>query len=201
MTRAETTEFLTATLVRDKLSDRKYFAREVTLDYGTRHPKRVDVMQFSPAGVTYPSDNEKGVFVCYEVKSCIEDVYSGHVLNFFGEKNYIVTTMKTWKRLQEDLRSDKFTDFLKNVHPGSSSYFGVMALVAGSVALNDTQALFEEFLHPTPLSCNKDWHFSTPMPCRQGPRRRSMNELLFAMLRAKHSETNAEDIVCHFFTG
>ena len=162
MTRVKVTELLTETLIADRLSDRKYYAREVTLDYGTSHPKRVDVMQFSPAGVTYPSDIEKGTFTCYEVKSCIEDVYSGHGLNFFGEKNYIVTTAETWKRLQEDMRSDKLADFLKSAHPESSMYFGVMALVPSSVGLSDTQ----------------------------GPRKRPMNELLFAMLRAKHSDTN-----------
>lgn len=86
MDRKETTTLLTDILIRDKLSDRKYYAKEVTLDYGTIHPKRVDVMQFAPAGVTYASDIEKGIFTCFEIKSCYNDVYSGNGLNFYGEK-------------------------------------------------------------------------------------------------------------------
>ena len=107
MNRKETTKFLTDLLIHDRLSDRKYYAKEVTLDYGTIQPKRIDVMEFRPKGVVYASDMEKGIFVCYEIKSCYEDVYSGHGLNFYGEKNYIVTTMDTYKKLQEDIRSGK----------------------------------------------------------------------------------------------
>ena len=87
MNRKETTKFLTEVLIKDRLSDRKYYAKEVTLDYGTNHSKRVDVMQFLPKGVTYASDIEKGIFICYEIKSCKEDLYSGNGLNFYGEKN------------------------------------------------------------------------------------------------------------------
>ena len=92
MNRKEITKLLTDILISDKLSDRKYYAKEVTLDYGTENQRRVDVMQFSPKGVLHTSDIEKGTFTCYEVKSCIQDVYSGHGLNFYGEKNFIVTT-------------------------------------------------------------------------------------------------------------
>ena len=112
MDRKATTELLTEILISDKLSDRKYYAREVTLDYGTSHPKRIDVMQFIPKGVVYPSDIEKGIFTCYEIKSCKEDVYSGNGLNFFGEKNYIVTTMETYKILQDDIRENKLSDYI-----------------------------------------------------------------------------------------
>lgn len=68
MDRKQTTKFLTKTLIETRLSDRKYYAKEVTLDYGTSHPKRVDVMEFKPQGVIYASDIEKGIFVCYEIK-------------------------------------------------------------------------------------------------------------------------------------
>lgn len=50
MNRKEKTRLLTEILLQDRLSDRKYFAKEVTLDYGTNHTKRVDVMQFVPKG-------------------------------------------------------------------------------------------------------------------------------------------------------
>ena len=97
MNRKETTKFLTDILVTDRLSDRKYFAKEVSVDYGTDHTKRVDVMQFVPEGVIHASSIEKGIFICYEIKSCSADIYSGNGLNFLGEKNYIVTTILSTK--------------------------------------------------------------------------------------------------------
>ena len=81
--RKDITKFLTDVLIKDRLTDRKYYAKEVTLDYGTRHPKRIDVMQFLPKGVTYASDIEKGIFISYEIKSCKQDLYSGYGLNFY----------------------------------------------------------------------------------------------------------------------
>ena len=95
MNRKDTTKFLGDLLVSDRFGGMdKYYAREVSVDYGTREVKRVDFMQFEPAGVTSISSIEKGIFTCYEVKSCKEDVFSGNGLNFLGEKNYIVTTME-----------------------------------------------------------------------------------------------------------
>ena len=51
MARKETTKFLTDLLIADRLSDRKYYAKEVTVDANTTKAKRVDVMQFVPVGV------------------------------------------------------------------------------------------------------------------------------------------------------
>ena len=81
----------------------KNWAKEVSIDYGTKDVKRIDFMQFEPAGVTSISAIEKGIFICYEIKSCRDDVFSGNGLNFIGEKNYIVTTMACWKSIQEDM--------------------------------------------------------------------------------------------------
>jgi len=66
-------------------------------------------MQFKPAGGTFISDIEKGIFTGYEIKSCIDDVYSGNGLNFIGEENYIVTTMQTYKKLLLDINSGKLS--------------------------------------------------------------------------------------------
>ena len=99
MNRKEITKFLTELLVLDKLTDRKYYAKEVSIDYGTNKVKRVDVMQFEPLGVFHVSDIEKGKFICYEIKSCKQDIYSGNGLNFLGDENYIVTTAETYKKL------------------------------------------------------------------------------------------------------
>jgi len=191
MKRKETTKLLTEILIQDRLSDRKYYAKEVTLDYGTNHTKRIDVMQFVPAGVVYASDIEKGIFICYEVKSCREDVYSGNGLNFFGEKNYIVTTMDTYKRLQDDYREGVLGRYIRENYPESSSCYGFVVPVPAYLDLRDTNAVYEEFQNPTAFTGPaKDWKLWTAIPCREHGRSRSTVELLFCMLRSKHSDTN-----------
>lgn len=191
MDRKQTTKLLTDTLVYNKLSDRKYYAKEVTLDYGTTSPKRVDIMQFEPAGVTYASDIEKGIFICYEIKSCKADVYSGHGLRFYGEKNYIVTTMSTYKELQDDICEGTLDKYIKEHYPESSLYYGFLVPVPASIDLRDSQALYAEFENPSEFSGDpSDWKLHAIYPCIEGRRTRSMNELLFCMLRAKHSDTN-----------
>ena len=53
MKRGEITRFLGDLLVTDRLCKRgKYYASEVSIDYGTSDVKRVDFMQFEPSGVT-----------------------------------------------------------------------------------------------------------------------------------------------------
>lgn len=185
MNRKATTMFLTD-LLEESLQERKYYAKEVTLDYGTAHPKRVDLMQFIPAGVTCVSDIEKGTFICYEIKSCIADVYSGNGLRFYGEQNYIVTTMETYKMLMEDLREDKFWNYLEENFPESNKNIGFMVPVPYYIDLKNPKELYKEFEMPTALDLNRRWKFYKIVPSRQLSRKRSMNELLFCMLRSKH---------------
>ena len=96
MNRKETTEFLSKLLVQRKLVG-KYYASEVTLDFGCGKgkEKRADFVQFVPKNQS-TSGIEKGEFIFYEVKSCKDDYHSGNGLNFEGERNYIVTTMETY---------------------------------------------------------------------------------------------------------
>ena len=111
MNRRETTKMLCELLERQYFSGMgKYWAKEVSIDpwAAKGKPKRVDYMQFIPANQCSVSAIEKGIFVCYEIKSCKEDFYSGNGLNFLGEKNYIVTTMQCYKELLEDMRNGKF---------------------------------------------------------------------------------------------
>ena len=111
MNRRETTKMLCELLERQYFSGMgKYWAKEVSIDPWAEKgkPKRVDYMQFIPANQCSVSAIEKGIFVCYEIKSCKEDFYSGNGLNFLGEKNYIVTTMQCYKELLEDMRNGKF---------------------------------------------------------------------------------------------
>ena len=179
MNRKETTEFLSNLLISNRLNKRgKYYAREVSLDYGTTNVRRVDFMEFNPNGVIYQSDIEKGIFTCYEVKSCKDDVYSGNGLNFIGEKNYIVTTMECYKSLQDDMRSGKLWNHIKECCPESSPHFGFMVPVPFMVKPED------EFYNPTKLNEDIDWELKVIYPCNQGGRRRSTVELLFCMLRS-----------------
>lgn len=179
MDRKETTEFLSNLLISNRLSGRgKYYAREVSIDYGTSNVKRVDFMQFEPAGVIYQSDIEKGIFTCYEVKSCKDDVYSGNGLNFIGEKNYIVTTMDCYKDIQPDMRSGKLWKHIQECCPESSAHFGIMVPVPWSFKLDD------EYENPTALNNETEWELKVIYPCNQGRRKRSMTELLFYMLRS-----------------
>ena len=97
MTRKETTKFLSDLLVKEKFSGMgKYYASEVTLNYGSADVRRVDFMQFKPPSTYSVSGIEKGEFICYEVKSCMEDYKSGHGQNFIGEKNYFVMPMSLY---------------------------------------------------------------------------------------------------------
>ena len=181
MNRKETTEFLSDLLISDRLAKRgKYYAREVSLDYGTKNVRRVDFMEFEPAGVIYQSDIEKGTFTCYEVKSCVADVYSGNGLNFIGEKNYIVTTMECYKDIQPDMRSGKLWKHIEECCPGSSAHYGIIVPIPAFVDPVD------EYENPTKLDEDKSWDLKVIYPCNQGSRRRPMTELLFYMLRSGH---------------
>lgn len=182
MNRKDITAFLSDLLVKKRLTGQgKYYASEVSLDWGTKDVKRIDFMQFLPAGVTSADGVEKGKFICYEVKSCIEDVFSGNGLNFIGEQNYIVTTMQTWKDLQPKIRDGSLERHIQNTNPESSRYFGVIVPVACS------RVVTEEYESPTPLGTDCAWDMVTVLPCRNGPRNRSMTQLLFFMLRSKHA--------------
>lgn len=183
MDRKETTKFLSQLLIDNRLSGRgKYWAREVSIDYGTSNVKRVDFMQFEPRGVIYQSDIEKGIFTCYEVKSCKEDVYSGNGLNFVGEKNYIVTTMECYKDIQPDMRSGKLWNHIMKCCPEASPHFGIMVPVPLSLKLKPE----DEYENPTELTDEIKWELKVIYPCNQGSRKRSMTELLFCMLRSGH---------------
>ena len=88
MDRETTTQFLNKVLERDRLSGiGKYWAKEVSIDpwAAKGKPKRIDYMQFVPENQCSIAAIEKGIFICYEVKSCVQDVYSGNGLNFLGE--------------------------------------------------------------------------------------------------------------------
>lgn len=164
MTRKETTEFLGELLKSYKLSGKaKYWASEVTLDYGSKDVKRVDFMQFEPPHQYSISGLEKGIFICYEVKSCKADFNSGFGQNFIAEKNYLVMPMKTYKEV--------ISEIPHNV--------GVLCPIHSS---NDK---FSEFENPKELyNDTAYWRLEIIRPAHQKERNRSIIELLFCMLRS-----------------
>lgn len=164
MNRKETTEFLSNLLI-SRFGDRTRWAREVSLDYGSTDVKRVDFMQFEPAGVTSISEIEKEIFTSYEVKSCKADYNSDFGKNFETEKNYFVMPMELYKELVTELNFD---------------HVGVMCPVSFMTAPID------EFESPTPLDQNIRWELKVIKSARKTHRKRSIIELLFCMLRSGH---------------
>lgn len=184
--RSETTKLLSKTLE----TRMGIYAPEVTLDFGT-DPKRVDYVEFTPENGTTISGVERGEFTFYEVKSCKEDIYSGNGLNFYGDKNYLVMNMETYKDFLDDFtdrviskgfnsRSKKFWPWYKEGHPDGSLNIGIM------VAVPVGRDVYDEFEEPTEFTDKTMWRLEILQLSRQTPRKRSVAELLFCMLRAKH---------------
>lgn len=170
MQRTEITSFLNELLVTTRLSGiGKHYASEVTLDYGHKkgEPKRIDFVQFKPANTYSISGIEHGEFIGYEVKSCIEDVFSGNGLNIECDRNYLVTTMDTWKKLIELEQNRR-----KMIPP----QFGVM------VACYKDK--LDEFDNPSPISEIDGWRLEVLRNAHAQSRKRSITELLFCMLRS-----------------
>lgn len=163
--RKEMTEFLGNLLIQEKFSGYgKYWASEVVLDYGTTDVRRVDFMQFEPPKQMHISDIEKGIFKCYEIKSCKADFNSGFGRNFITEDNYFVMPMSTYKEVIQEIPHN----------------VGVLVPIPRYV-----DDKYNEFNDPTEIDGDitgwKLWTIKTPI--QQG-RKRSMVELLFCMLRS-----------------
>ena len=94
--------------------------------------------------------------------------------SFYGEKNYIVTTMQCWKDIQEDYRNGKLDAYIRENYPESSLNYGILVLVPKYLDLKNTNVVHGEFQLPTPLSNDRHWKLWTAIPCREGSRDRSM---------------------------
>lgn len=192
--RKEITEKLQNILITDRLSGvGKYWAKEVTFDYGTSHPIRVDYMEYVPSGAVFASDIENGYFICYEVKSCRADVYSGNGLNFIAEKNYIVTTMDCYKELMPDIQSGKLVEHIKSVNSGKLPYWDFLIAIPNYTVADDKcktgfrySRMVDEFDKPTPISEDCRWKLVAASigNIRNSHRTRGKIEMLFCMLRA-----------------
>lgn len=193
MNRKEITKRLSEILELDRLSGPgKYWAREVTLDYGRSHPVRVDYMQYVPDGAVFASDIENGHFICYEIKSCKADIYSGNGLNFIAEKNYIVTSMDCYKEILPDIQSGKLMDYIKQANNGSVNWDILIAIPEYEVADETCKSgyrhskMIDEFDNPTPIDTKTRWKLiaASVGNIRKGYRKRSKVEMLFCMLRS-----------------
>lgn len=163
MDRKNITDFLNNQLVQNRLCGRgKYYAREVSLDYGTTDVRRIDFLQFQPGGVTSVSDIEKGIFTSYEVKSCKADFHSGFGKNFVTEKNYFVMPMELYKEVVNEIPYN----------------VGVICPVpVGKSPADEYEAV-------TPLNEERKWEMRVIKPAHPTGRKKSMTELLFCMLRS-----------------
>lgn len=166
MTRKEIMKFLQHLLIQDRLSGQgKYYASEVSLDYGTAKVRRVDFMQFVPVNCVYVDGLEKGHFISYELKSCKSDYHSGYGKNFITEKNYFVMPISVYKELTEELKKEYG--------------IGIMCPVP---KYRDTR---DEFKNPTPLDkTDIEWEMKILKPAKTKSRDKSLTELLFCMLRS-----------------
>lgn len=88
--------------INPKNDPRIYWAKEVTFDYATSKPVRVDFMKFKPVNNTI-SGIEKGDFYCYEVKSSVEDFRSKNGHNFLGDFNYYVMPTEVYEKVKKEI--------------------------------------------------------------------------------------------------
>ena len=100
--RADTTRRLSELLEKymDPNNDpRIYWAKEVTFDYGTSAPIRVDYMRFKPVNNSV-SGIEQGSCYVYEIKSSVEDFRSKNGHNMIGDFNYYVMPADVYEKIQ-----------------------------------------------------------------------------------------------------
>lgn len=93
---------LTEKLINPNGDTRVYMAREVTFDYETTKPIRVDYMRFKPVNNTV-SGIEKGDFYCYEIKSSVADFHSKNGHNFIGDFNYYVMPREVFEKVVTEI--------------------------------------------------------------------------------------------------
>ena len=186
--RKETTAFLAHLLENRMRVPGTYYAKEVVIDYGTDKCRRVDYMHFEPVNTMTVSGIEKGDFICYEIKSCLEDIFSGNGLNFIGDRNYIVTTADVARKFQDDRYLDtELRKQIQSTNPEASCYLGIN--VGMLVAVPNDRNMSEELKNPTEIPEDKklwdNWKLIMHKGCRKCiGKKRSCTEMMFLMLKA-----------------
>ena len=142
------------------------------VERNTDHERRVDFVEFLPkGGVTY-SDGphvEHGTFTFYEVKSCIEDLKSGHGLTFEGDENFLVMPVELYEPYLEER--------MRNGYLRQSTRLARCLLYG--IGRNGRPTFWEQ---------PKDW--SAEWQCRKY----GAAELLFAMMRAMIANSGHSDV-------
>lgn len=178
--RRKTAKFLKELLKRDCLTgQRVYWAEDVSMDPWAKEENgnRVDCMQFLPDNAYTEADPEKGIFICYEIRTCKKDMYSRN-LNFCGNENYLVTTMRCYKDILPDLKSGRALGDIGSTDHEAPGDIGIMV----SVPYHRTAE--EEFRKPTRLNNSKRWRLEIVQHCGRGSRSKSADELVFCMYRS-----------------
>ena len=93
---------LTEEHISPKNDPRIYWAKEVTFDYSTLHPIRVDYMQFKPVNNTI-SGIEHGDIYAFEIKSSVEDFRSKNGHNMIGDYNYYVMPEEVYEVVKGEI--------------------------------------------------------------------------------------------------
>lgn len=188
LSRKETTSLLSSELVRLVLTRKNaysYWAHEVEV-YDERKGATtwVDFMQFEPAGyhtATHPGNVERGTFTCYEVKSCIADIKSGHGLNWFGDENYMVIPVELFPKFRrayhgsfeknfED-RDEKLREHIPSLYGFKFMFYGIGRNGRGAFRTLDLDDLM-----------------------RRLPRTKPASELLLCMMRAMLANSDRADV-------
>ena len=104
--RPDVTAMLSAELERQVLSKFRLWGSEVKLCEGDRFgaPQggRVDYMAFEPLDMSCSVRSiEAGTVHVFEVKSCMDDLKSGHGMNLVGDVNWLVCTADLWREIVE----------------------------------------------------------------------------------------------------
>lgn len=169
MSRKEITDLLNQELVTKRLTKRNaytYWAHEVPI-YDKNTELRIDFMLFTPYSHGFnlsAAGVERGIFECFEIKSSLADLKSGHGLNFYGDRNWIVCPVEVYLQYEKKRFDD---DTLRNLIPYDARF-----LVYGKA--RNGRPVFVEAI--------EDWRRESLWKCVY--RKRSAAELLFCMMRA-----------------
>ena len=181
MSRQEVTSTINRCLVDRRLNRKNaysYWAHEVEVARNFANPDlpdmRIDFLQFEPAyyhTCTAASAIERGTFIVYEVKSCPEDLKSGHGLNFIGDENYLVFPVEYFEKFNELLYDD--ANLRKTCRCADYLLFGKQR--NGYLGFKEVE------------------HSQFGKEHRQ-PRTKSASELLLCMIRALLANSNHSDV-------
>ena len=93
---------LTERYISPKNDPRIYWAKEVTFDYSSLSPIRVDYMEFRPVNNTISGIEHGDVYV-YEIKSSVEDFHSKNGHNMIGDYNYYVMPEEVFEKVKTEI--------------------------------------------------------------------------------------------------